>query len=103
MESWIQSPVAFGVIGLVIAAFFYFGVKALPSGNDAMNRIASYIREGSMAFLTRQYKVLVVYVAVVFAISYGLGMISGVTFALGAFLSLLAGFFSIEGCDLRER
>ncbi|MEI7446477.1 MAG: sodium/proton-translocating pyrophosphatase, partial [Burkholderiales bacterium] len=63
---WLYAPTVVGLFALVIAAFFFFRVKALPEGNETMNRIAGYIREGSMAFLTRQYKALAVFGAVVF-------------------------------------
>ncbi len=96
-NSWMNSPVVFGIIGLALAAFFYFRVKSLPSGNETMERIASYIREGAMAFLNRQYKVLAIYAVIVFiAIGYGLGWIAGGAFVLGAFLSLLAGFIGMK-------
>ncbi len=92
-----NSPVIFGVLGLAIAAFFFFRVKNIPDGNDTMRRIAGYIREGAMAFLNRQYKVLGVYAVVVgLAIGYGLGWISAASFLLGAFLSLLAGFIGMK-------
>ena len=96
-NSWMNSPVIFGVVGLVVAAFFYFRVKAIPDGNETMRRIAGYIREGAMAFLNRQYKVLFVYAVAVFvAIGLSLGWISGFSFLLGAFLSLLAGFIGMK-------
>jgi len=57
---WIYSPPIAGVIALLIATFFYFRVKSLPEGNETMQRIAGYIREGSLAFLTTEYKVLAV-------------------------------------------
>lgn len=96
-NSWMISPVIFGIVGLVIAAIFYFRVKALPDGNETMRRIAGYIREGSMAFLSRQYKVLAIYAAVVFvAIGLGLGWTAAGSFILGAFLSLLAGFIGMK-------
>ena len=57
---------AASVLALVVAMFFYFRVKGLPEGTDTMNMIARYIREGSMAFLVREYKVLAVYSLVVF-------------------------------------
>ena len=50
-----------GAVALVIALGFYFRVKALPEGNADMARIARYIREGAMAFLVREYKVLAIY------------------------------------------
>ncbi len=96
-NSWMNSPVVFGVVGLFVAAFFYFRVKAIPDGNETMRRIAGYIREGAMAFLNRQYKVLFVYAVAVFvAIGLSLGWISGASFLVGAFLSLLAGFIGMK-------
>ena len=94
---WVKTPVIFGVLGLAIAAFFYFKVLSLGKGTDTMERIAGYIREGAMAFLFRQYKVLAVYCIVVGAlIAYGLGGLAAGSFVLGAFLSLLAGFVGMK-------
>jgi K(+)-stimulated pyrophosphate-energized sodium pump len=90
-------PAISGAVGLLIALFFYFRVKAQPAGNETMNRIATYIREGSMAFLVREYKVLGIYSVVVgAALFFALGWESCVFFLLGAFLSLLAGFFGMK-------
>jgi len=91
------SPIGIGLIGLLFALVFYFKVKALPDGNETMNRIAGYIRVGAMAFLSRQYKVLAIYCLVVFGlITYSLGLAAGGCFVLGAFLSLLAGFVGMK-------
>jgi len=97
IESFLLAPVIAGVVGLVMALCLYFRVKSLPAGNETMNRIAGYIREGAMAFLFREYKVLAVY-AVVVAILLGiaLGGLAAASFLLGAFLSLLAGFFGMK-------
>ncbi|MBY0413874.1 MAG: sodium/proton-translocating pyrophosphatase, partial [Bdellovibrionales bacterium] len=93
----INSPIYIGVLGLLIAAFFYFRVKSQPGGNETMERIASYVREGSMAFLVREYKVLAVYcVVVAAALFFALGPVSAVSFLVGAFLSLLAGFAGMK-------
>ncbi|MEI6432532.1 MAG: sodium/proton-translocating pyrophosphatase, partial [bacterium] len=90
-------PPGVGVIGLGLALFFYLRVRNLPSGNEAMNRIAGYVREGAMAFLSREYKILALYSLVVFALmAWQLGIGAGLTFLLGAFLSLLAGFFGMK-------
>lgn len=94
---FLVAPMIAGVIGLIIAVFLYFRVKAQPSGNETMNRIAGYIREGSMAFLVREYKVLAVYCLVVaIALFFALGMTSAVWFILGSFLSLFAGFVGMK-------
>ncbi len=100
MESWlmwIKTPIIFGVLGLVIAAYFYFRILSLAKGNETMERIGGYIRAGSMAFLFRQYKVLAVYgVVVALLIGYGLGPLAAGSFLLGAILSLLAGFIGMK-------
>jgi K(+)-stimulated pyrophosphate-energized sodium pump len=97
LESMLLSPLIAGAVGLILAIFLFFRVKAQPRGNQTMNRIATYIREGSMAFLWREYKVLSIYAVVVGAILWiALGPIAAVCFLLGAFLSLLAGFFGMR-------
>ncbi len=94
---WVKTPVIFGVLGLFIAVFFYFRVLSLGKGTETMERIAGYIREGSMAFLFRQYKVLAIYSVIVGSlIAYGLGGLAAGSFVLGAFLSLLAGFVGMK-------
>ncbi len=96
------APLAASVLGLAIAAFFYFRVKSLPEGTDTMNLIGKYIREGAMAFLVREYKVLAVYTVVVFAFLFfafraqGTGLIAGICFVIGAFLSLFSGFIGMK-------
>lgn len=93
----LMSPAIAGVIGLVLAVVLYLRVKAQPTGNETMNRIAGYVREGAMAFLVREYKVLFVYAIVVgLVLWYALGAIAAGSFILGAFLSLLAGFFGMK-------
>lgn len=96
-ETFLIAPLIAGAVGLVIALLLYLRVKAQPAGNETMNRIAGYIREGSMAFLVREYKVLFLY-SVIVAILLGvfLGPIAAGSFVLGAFLSLLAGFFGMK-------
>ncbi len=94
---WSYLPAVAGVVSLFIAAFFYFRVRALPEGNETMSRIAGYIRVGAMAFLTREYKVLAVYAAVVFvALGLSISWLSGAWFLAGASLSLGAGFVGMK-------
>ena len=96
-EMFLVAPLIAGAVGLLIAIVLYFRVKAQPAGNETMNRIAGYIREGSMAFLVREYKVLFLYsVVVAILLAVFLGPIAAVSFVLGAFLSLLAGFCGMK-------
>jgi len=102
LDQLTMTPLAAGVLGLAVAAFFYFRVKALPEGTDTMNLIAKYIREGAMTFLAREYKVLAVYTVAVFGLLYfafrseGTGVLAGLCFVLGAFLSLGSGFMGMK-------
>ncbi|RUO88940.1 sodium-translocating pyrophosphatase [Corallococcus sp. AB018] len=96
-EFWAIAPSVIGAVGLLFAAFFYFRVKGLPDGDATMNRIAGYIREGAMAFLVREYKVLAVYcVVVAIVIGLALGPVASASFVAGAFLSLLAGYIGMK-------
>lgn len=97
LGQWLLTPILAGVVGLVIAVILYFRMKSQPAGNETMNRIAGYVREGSMAFLVREYKVLGVYSVVVgICLLLALGVTAAACFVLGAFLSLLAGFFGMK-------
>ncbi len=97
LESLAMQAMGVGAFALAVALVFYFKVKSAPEGNEAMARIARFIREGAMAFLAREYKVLAAYAAVVFALlAWKLGLTAGLSFLSGAFLSLLAGFFGMK-------
>ena len=94
---YLISPIVAGVVGLIVAALLFFRVKSLPAGNETMNRIGGYIREGAMAFLKREYMILAGYCVVVGGLlMFSLGSESALWFILGAFLSLLAGFIGMK-------
>ncbi len=97
MDNLSIQSIGVGVLALAVAFFFYARVKAAPEGTEAMVRIARYIREGAMAFLATEYKVLAAYAAVVFVVlSVALKPLAGASFIAGAFLSLLAGFIGMK-------
>lgn len=102
MERLSLYAIATGVVALVIAFVLYLRVKSAPEGNERMALIAKYIREGAMAFLVREYKVLAIYSVVVSGALFlgfngkGLGVHAAVSFVAGAGLSLLAGFFGMK-------
>jgi K(+)-stimulated pyrophosphate-energized sodium pump len=80
------------VLALVVALGLYRSPKATLGW-----RIARYIREGAMAFLTKQYKVLAATPSSSSVCSpWKLGLMAGLAFVAGAFLSLLAGFFGMK-------
>ncbi|MBI2176086.1 sodium-translocating pyrophosphatase [Candidatus Woesearchaeota archaeon] len=85
------------IVALLFALLSTMKVLRQDSGNEAMQRIASAIREGAVAYLNRQYKtvaIITAILAVVIAVvlkSYVLAA----AFVLGAFLSALAGYIGM--------
>ena len=63
MDMLYLAPIV-GVLALLFAAFKASFVSKQDAGNERMKEISSYISEGAMAFLTREYKALVVFVIV---------------------------------------
>ena len=70
--------VAAAIIGLIVAVSLATWVGKADEGNDRMKEIAGYIREGAMAFLTREYKIMAI-VIVVLALLIGFGLQSVTT------------------------
>ena len=54
---WWIAPLS-SVAALVFAWYFYKKMMSSPPGNETMESIASYVREGAYAYLFRQYKVV---------------------------------------------
>ena len=86
------------VIGLIVAFCLAAWITKAPEGTDRMKEIASYIREGAMAFLKREYKTMVIVIVALFLlIGFGLqSWTTAVLYLCGALLSVLAGFFGMK-------
>ncbi|HAS72824.1 MAG TPA: sodium-translocating pyrophosphatase [Clostridiales bacterium UBA8960] len=88
-----------GIIALVFAAFLVVKkINTVVVKHDRMNEIAGYIHEGSMAFLKREYRVLIIF-SIVLAAAITIGLDSyqtAISFILGALFSALAGFFGMQ-------
>ncbi len=95
-------PVA-AVMALIYAFITTQWINRQDPGTDKMKEIGSYIREGAMAFLMREYKVLGVFVVAVAAMlgvanagSTQSHSLVAVSFVVGALCSGLAGFFGMR-------
>ncbi|HYS93758.1 MAG TPA: sodium-translocating pyrophosphatase [Candidatus Acidoferrales bacterium] len=86
-----------GVVGLLIAFVLYRYVVAQPPGSGAMIEIAEAIHTGAMAFLRREYSILVGFIVVVAVLlSFAIGMRTALAFVAGALCSMLAGFVGMK-------
>ncbi|NCO50577.1 MAG: sodium-translocating pyrophosphatase [Deltaproteobacteria bacterium] len=96
MSLQIFAPIL-GVIGFVIAIVLYKMVKAEPIGNDKMKEISEAIHNGAMAFLSREYRVLAIFIVVVFIlVFFGMGMQTAFCFLGGALCSMTCGFIGMK-------
>ena len=97
---WI-APIS-AVLALLFAWIFYRGMMKAPAGNDRMQEIAQYVREGAMAYLGRQYKVVIkvfIILVVLLTILAYLGVQNPfvpVAFLTGGFFSGLCGFLGMK-------
>ena len=85
------------VIALLFACYKASVVSRAPAGNDTMQNIASAISEGARAFLFSEYKVLAVFIVVLFIlIGLFINWGTAICFVIGACCSILAGFFGMN-------
>lgn len=86
------------VLALLFAGYLAVKVAKQEEGTEKMKEIASAISEGARAFLTAEYKILIVFVMVLFLlIGFGIGnWVTAICFVVGALFSTLAGYFGMN-------
>jgi len=90
-----------GVLALLFALWRSIWVSKQDGGNEKMLEIGQAVREGAMAFLSREYKVLAIFVVAVAILLFfgnraqGSEMVA-VSFIVGALCSGLAGYFGMK-------
>jgi K(+)-stimulated pyrophosphate-energized sodium pump len=98
MEYFIYLVPVFAIVGLIVMAFKAKWVIKQDAGKKNMIELASHIKEGALAFLSAEYRVLIIFVVIAGAL---LALVSSliestsyfivVAFVIGAFFSALAG------------
>ena len=98
MDSLIWLAPALAVVALLFAFYKISFVSKQDAGTDRMKEISSAISDGARAFLFAEYKILAIFVAVLFvAIGFGLNSwITAVCFLCGAAFSILAGYIGMN-------
>ena len=97
MEKILLLTPILALAALLFAAYkARFVAKAAP-GNSRMQEIAASIAEGADAFLRSEYKILAIFIIILFVlIAIFIGIGTAVCFVLGALCSILAGFFGMK-------
>ncbi len=94
------------ILALVYAAIRAAWVKKQDEGTERMKKIGGWVADGAMAFLSREYRVLAIFVVAV-AVLLGVSnaavgaeqntnALIAVSFILGAFCSALAGYIGMK-------
>ncbi len=97
---WLGVVGAFLALGM--AYYFYNQVTSKSEGTDKMIEIAQAVREGAMAYLSRQYKAVAIVFAILFVIFIILAVLKlqnpvvPVAFLTGGLFSGLCGFFGMR-------
>jgi len=96
MQLQMWAPIL-GVVGFVIALVLYNIVKAQPVGDARMREISDDIHAGAMAFLGREYRVLAIFIVLVFVlITLAMSWKTAFAFVGGALCSMSCGFIGMK-------
>lgn len=101
MQTLITLAPVVGLFGMLIALFIFLYIWKQPPGNPLMVEIYGSIRQGAMAFLKREYKILFVFIIVVGALLlFSINAWTALAFLSGAICSMLAGFFGMQAATI---
>ena len=97
MDNLIWAAPVLAVLALVFAAAKTSMVSKAEAGTDRMKEIANSISEGAHAFLFAEYKILVIFVAVLFVlIGFFISWKTALCFLVGAAFSVAAGYVGMN-------
>ena len=86
-----------GAVGIVFSIILAGIVKAAPAGDEKMQKIASAIQEGAIAYLNRQMKSMGIAGIIIFGVIFAtMGMKTALGFLLGAVASFMAGYIGMR-------
>lgn len=97
MSEFLWLALVFSFMALLYAIVLFLKIKKIPKGNERVEEISGYIKEGAMAFLKRQYKILLIFVVGLFVvIALAIEVATAITFVFGAILSAFAGYIGMK-------
>ncbi len=97
MNEFFYAVPAVGAAALIFAFILSARIEKADVGTDRMKEISSYIQEGAMAFLAREYKSLAIFVVVLFfALTFLIDWQTAVCFIVGGLFSAATGYFGMK-------
>ncbi|MCH8003574.1 MAG: sodium-translocating pyrophosphatase [Nanoarchaeota archaeon] len=82
------------ILAIIFALYLTNQIKKNSAGNEKMQEISGHIHKGAMAFLNKEYKIMLVFMVIVAAILYYLlpnGTELAIAFVVGSVFSVVAG------------
>lgn len=90
-------PVGAAIVSFAVAAVFALWVSKQQPGTQQMLDISNAVKVGAMAFLRREFKIIIpVAIGLAVIIGAAIGFSNGIAFAVGAGLSAVAGLISLK-------
>ena len=90
-------PIGAAIVSFAVAAGFAAWVSRQKPGTQEMLDISNAVRVGAMAFLRREFKIVIpVAIGLAVLIGAAIGFSNGIAFAVGAGLSAIAGLISLK-------
>ncbi len=83
-------------LALGFAAFNFMKVKKMEEGTETMSEIAAAIRVGANAFITYEYKIIAIVVAVIAVLFIFMSWQSAICFVIGVLMSAAAGWIGMK-------
>ena len=97
LENLTTYALLISVAGLVVCYLTYLGVARQPAGSQVMQDLAEQIHLGSMAFLRREYTVLLPFLLVVAGLlAWATNVPTGIAYVVGGVCSVAAGFAGMQ-------
>lgn len=97
-QNMIYVPIILALLGLIFMYIKMVWVKKQDAGNDKMKSISKSIKEGALAFLAAEYRLLLIFVVIASLALFGISQVVETTsimivpaFIIGAIFSALAG------------
>ncbi len=97
LETLTTYSLVIGGAGLVACYLTYRGIIRQPAGSPVMQEIAEQIHLGSMAFLKREYSVLLPFLLVVAGLlAWATNVPTGIAYVVGGLCSVAAGYIGMS-------
>ncbi|MFA5113927.1 MAG: sodium-translocating pyrophosphatase [Candidatus Margulisiibacteriota bacterium] len=97
MLGYISWSLAAGLLGVLFAGYLFWKILQMPAGTAKMKEISGLIYEGAMAYLNRQYRVVLIFILFIFLVlTFLINIYVALAYVFGGVCSMLAGYIGMN-------